>query len=1266
MAPSLNSVSRDSGADSVLMRLLDEIGDRVQAGESVDVEAYAQAHPEYAERLRQLLPAVRMMANLGRSAASGEASVPPSVSDEGPVAATLGDFRILREVGRGGMGVVYEAEQLSLGRRVALKVLPFAATMDPRHLERFHNEARAAACLHHEHIVPIYAVGQERGVHYYAMQFIDGLTLAQSLKPRPSALPCSDQPTTDQPTPSPERTAAETAVAEAETTAQLPRDRAEFRRIAEWGIQAAEALEHAHSLGIVHRDVKPGNLMLDGQGKLWVTDFGLARMGGDAGLTQTGDLVGTLRYMSPEQALAKRGVVDHRTDIYSLGATLYEVLALRPTFAGIDRQELLRQIAFEEPKAPRRVNRAIPTELETIVLKAMEKNPAERYATAQELADDLRRFLEDRPIQARRPTLWQRARKWAQRHKPLVGATAVVLLVVALLGGTAGLWWVQTRAAAEGEARVLLQQARRLGREEKWDEALSAARHAQGLLTGLGANAELRQDAEELVKDLSTVARLEQVRVEGAALRSLSDRYTATDRGYARAFADHGLDVAALDAKTVADGVRASAIRIHLLEALDDWAYVRDILHMGDGEPLRALAQLADDDPWRRRLRDPQVRHDRAALERLAQEEAALVQPAAVLRWLGLLLRAAGSPKAEVRLLRAAQQHRPGEYYTNSELAWRLVDDPARLGEAIGFLRAAVAIRPQNPFAHTHLGLALGANGQLDEAIAEHREAFRLGGNQVEFHNNLGLALERQGKLDEAIAAYREAIRLNKDYLEAHGNLGNALQGKGDVDGAIKQYREVLRLKKDDPLSHYNLGLALQAKGDLEGAFQAFKEAVHYKKDYPHAHYCLGLILYKKGDLEGAIKEYRKALRLRKDYADAHNNLGIALAEKGDLEGAFQAFKEALHYKKDYPHAHLCLGLTLYKKGDLEGAIKAYREALRLWKDYADAHHNLGIALAEKGDLDGAIKELQEVLRLQKENPTAHFNLGNVLGKKGDLEGAIKAYREALRLNKNYPAAYCNLGNVLASKGDLVSAIEAYREALRLQEDSPEAYCNLGRTLQAQGQFSEALSALKRGHQLGSKRPGWPYPSAQWVQECQHLVELDARLQEIQSGKKQPEDAERIALAEVCHLKRLYRQEARFYEEAFAEQPNRGSDETQVHRHNAARAAALASCGQGKDADHTDDKERRRLRQQALRWLQADLAAYQRLLEQEPDKARPVIAQRMEHWLKDTDFASVRGEALAKLPAAERQAWQQLWADIADLLARAKTQAGPEKKPGMK
>ena len=263
------------------------------------------------------------------------------VSGIDPALAELGDYRLVRELGRGGMGIVYEAEQVSLGRRVALKVLPFAAALDPPQLRRFQTEAHAAAQLHHTNIVPVFSVGCERGVHYYAMQFIDGRTLAQVILDQQRAEPPGHEPSWPHSGPSALGTTG---------------DRARFRLVAELGIQAAEALDHAHRLGIVHRDIKPANLLLDVRGNLWITDFGLARLQDEAGLTMTGDLLGTLRYMSPEQALAHRGTVDHRTDIYSLGVTLYELLTLRPAWRRTDRQELLRRIAQEEPIAPRRLD----------------------------------------------------------------------------------------------------------------------------------------------------------------------------------------------------------------------------------------------------------------------------------------------------------------------------------------------------------------------------------------------------------------------------------------------------------------------------------------------------------------------------------------------------------------------------------------------------------------------------------------------------------------------------------------------------------------------------------------------------------------------------------------------------------------------------------------------------------------------------------------------------------------------------------------------
>ncbi len=358
-----------------------------------------------------------------------------------PSPGTLGDFRILREIGRGGMGVVYEAEQISIGRHVALKVLPFAAILDPRQLNRFKNEARAAGTLDHPNIVSVYSVGTDRGVHYYAMQLIQGQSLAELIaglrdshgvaRAAPTSAGVSPgaaatggeqvlpSPPAESPSTAPVASAAVDAPRRpASSASSLSRfgTREYFRSVAQLGIQAAEALDYAHHNGIVHRDVKPGNLLVNSEGKLWVTDFGLAHIDSEASVTMTGDIVGTLRYMSPEQTQAPQAVVDYRTDTYSLGATLYELLTLQPACRATNRQALLREIAEGEPHSPRKINPGVPRELATIVLKALEQCPEDRYCTVREMAGDLQRFLANRPIKARPPSLANRLGKWSRRH----------------------------------------------------------------------------------------------------------------------------------------------------------------------------------------------------------------------------------------------------------------------------------------------------------------------------------------------------------------------------------------------------------------------------------------------------------------------------------------------------------------------------------------------------------------------------------------------------------------------------------------------------------------------------------------------------------------------------------------------------------------------------------------------------------------------------------------------------------------------------------
>jgi eukaryotic-like serine/threonine-protein kinase len=320
-------------------------------------------------------------------------------------------FRILRPHARGGLGAVFVALDAELNREVAFKQILDRHADDPTSRTRFVLEAEITGGLEHPGIVPVYGLGSDGGGRpYYAMRFVRGDTLKDAIAAFHDDPMMKDDP---------------------------GRRSLALRTLLRRFVDVCNAVEYAHTRGVIHRDIKPANLLLDERGNLWITDFGLAQFQNDLGLTRTGEVVGTLRYMSPEQAMAKRGLVDHRTDIYSLGVTLYEMLTLEPVFDGADRHELLRHVAFDEPRPPRQVVRAIPVELETILLKAIAKLPGERYASAQELADDLRRFLDDKPVLARRPSLWIKLVKWSRRHRPTVIAAAVLLLMGVLGLGAA-------------------------------------------------------------------------------------------------------------------------------------------------------------------------------------------------------------------------------------------------------------------------------------------------------------------------------------------------------------------------------------------------------------------------------------------------------------------------------------------------------------------------------------------------------------------------------------------------------------------------------------------------------------------------------------------------------------------------------------------------------------------------------------------------------------------------------------------------------------
>ena len=636
---------------------------------------------------------------------------------------------------------------------------------------------------------------------------------------------------------------------------------------------------------------------------------------------------------------------------------------------------------------------------------------------------------------------------------------------------------------------------------------------------------------------------------------------------------------------------------------------------------------------------------------------------------------------------RAALALRPNVAGVNNNLGV-VLKAKGDLDEAVAAYQKALDLDANDIRAQTNLGNALQAKGDLDGAITAYKKALDFDPNYALAYSNLGVALTVKHDLDGAITAYHKAIALDPEFALTYYNLGNTLKTKGDWAGAIAAYHKAIARAPSDVRAYSNLGLVLFDQGDLPGATAAFQKAIAIEPEVASAHNNLGMVLKTKGDLDGALAAFHKAIALDPSHVRAHWNLGVALLDRGDLTGAITAFQKAIALDPKFAPAHHSLSAALRTKGDWDGAVGAYHKAIALDPKNVWAHFNLGNALQAKGDLDGAIAAYQKAIGLNPKMAPAHNNLGNALANKGDWDGAIGAYQKAIALDPNYALAHCNLGdalfnkgelsralaasqkaialdpklalahnhlgNALRAQGDLDGAMAAYQKAIDLDFSCAQAHMNLGLTLGQRGQLTAALEALRRGHELGSRKPGWNSRSTQILERTQRLVTAETKLPDFLRGTAKPANAaEALTLTELCHLRKRYVAAVRFAAEALAAKPELGANPQTGLLDLAASAAVLAAAGQGIDAGDLSGEERGRLRQQALDWLRADLKAWTKRADQAG--GRPQLRRTLLHWQKNPELASVReAKEQEKLPTADRQAWQRLWADVAALLERTR------------
>ncbi len=1278
---------------------------------------------------------------------------PASILEPAPVAATvtykpvLGPGAIIADryvlvskIGEGGMGEVWVAKQNEpVKRKVALKLIKTG--MDSKAvLARFEAERQALAMMDHPNIAKVLDAGiTAAGQPFFVMELVNGMALTKF---------CDDARLT-------------------------PRERLELF------VPICQAVQHAHQKGIVHRDLKPANILVtlyDGRPVPKVIDFGVAKalagkLTEESLSTQFGAVVGTFEYMAPEQAGLTAIDIDTRADIYSLGVILYELLTgLRPfdgkrlRKAALD--EMVRIIREEEPSKPSTrlsTDEALPSlaavrrmepnrlmallrgDLDSMVMKAMEKDRNRRYETANGFARDVQRFLADEPVEAQPPSLGYRLGKFLKRNKGTVLATSVIaaLLLIGLFTGTAGILWhekvVADQAAADArrdaaevkrkadderrqtqldaaeakrkaddeqkQAQLDAAEAKRkadaerkqtlaerkiteaveqaeksraeyqavlrqsggvfelLNEPKRWQAQIKLAREAvdraKAVLANADAEAPANPDFNARIRHLETLlSRDEADRVLALKLEKIhSERFSLEQKRpdlrrpaeqYARAFAEFRAADIAVPSAEVAAQLAALPIKEQLVSALDDWAVVSfGIKQESLSERLLEIGRRAAPDPvWGDRLRQIEVRREKKVLQELIKAGPPSGMSVPLLSMVGAFL-PAGDP-AKVAWLRQARDHYQGDFWLNVELGTALqYVDPV---EAAGCFRAALVVRPKSAYAYGNLGAVLALQKKLPEAVAAFQKAIELDSNYAYAHDHLGIALRTQNKLAAAIAAHEKALKIDPNYGHAYNNLGITLRDQKKLPEAIAAFRKAVKLDPDDDFALHNLGNALIEDKKLSEGAEALRKAVALEPKDPFIYNSYGQALLSQQKYSEAIAAFQKAIKADLNYVFGYYNVGIALRDQDKQREAIVAFRKAADLDPKFAAAYSNLGEAFRKLKKYPEAVAAFQKAVDIEPKNPAGYFNLGNLQLEYKKLPEAVAEYETAIDLDPKFAAAYLNLGTARKEQKNLPAAATAYRKAIALNQSYPIAYYNLGNVLHRQKNLPEAIAVLRKAISLAPAIAEFHCNLGHVLKDNGEFAEALKAMQKGHALGSKRPGWPYQSADWVKHCETLLALENKLGPVLKDRAEATPAEFLEMAAMCQqYQKRYAAAVSLYRRAFKTEPKLADDPGANHRQSAAIAAVLAgTSAAAKDA--LTAAEKIALRQQARDWLQADLDLYAKLVK---DGTAESIGQSelvLAGWQANPDLADVRGAKIDALPEAERAAWHKLWANVDEVL----------------
>lgn len=1331
----------------LVIDLADEFLEKCRAGENPDVREYQEQYPDYSREIGELFPAMAMIEGISFN---GSTNVDQPTNEAGLLGLgafplEFGDFRILREIGRGGMGVVYEAEQLSLQRRVALKLMAPRHTGNSDLAPRFTRESLVAAGLHHSNIVPVFSVGDQNGLRFYSMQFIDGWSLEHviqqlsigkafqekftehegstagnlvatvdtarvpSREKHRSALTRRDINTRIAPQDCSSDSAPHASLSDQFSDSHIWRilqSSEHWKAIARVALQIAEAIDYAHRNDVIHRDVKPANLLVDRHGTVWLTDFGLAKADDQMDLTRTGDVLGTLRYMPPE---ALKGSFDERGDLYGIGLTLYELLTRGRAFEGTDKQQLIAEVSQGAIPPVRRDCPDIPRDLETIVNKATAQDRAERYQSAAQLVEDLRRFIIDEPITARRPSLPQRCYRWV-RTNPWQASFVASISVTLLVGIVLGLAMYQTRhdriltanqklAGAIDESKRLLDSVE----ESPFDrEALRAAQTSLERVKLLSDAPGIESELDEQTQQLH--ARANAVTDSIALFSELNDIQLTTD------LVD--LEHNVLSYQPALDQYQSILRRIGIMDTASSLVAVRNtkryphqvqemillaidrIFAFEPEDGIRAelfeIAQAVEQDTFRKLLRKHYYERDYESLLTFAKSPNVFEQDSGTLGLLGLYLRRHPDRGAVIEFLKQAQRRHPDDFTINYRLVLMLSGGTiGEQREAIGYSTAALAIRPNNPgvqLTHANALIRIGRTEEGREFFVRLREThpeyvfaqlelFRLScqfGDRAETErarnelltlepmpaavcSALGTYYYNQLDYEQAERFHRQAISRAPHSSGYRNNLAATLIAKGELDEGLAAATLATELNADDSYAWTNRGLALSSlawRADESEKQRMLAEAESILRKsvaLPSSRYFERRTL---ADFYEFADRFEEAIEVWNAWHEDNPRdpagpieLARLFLGRGELESASSWISKAESLGAPRHEIDALSGEQLVREGKFEASITPLMHAFGRRRSVRLIRH-LALAYHRSGQYGHSLQAHALLLELAPDNVNAMKRLAFASSTLGEFEQAILLHQRILKHHPNNAIAYYNIGNSFRGLNRLHESIDAYREAIRLDANYAESHTNLGQSLMLVGQFEEARREFELADELGQRRERWQYPTRRLIAQAERMSEL---AQELPDSTDNLDGLNARQLSEFAQLRLIlghHHAAATLFERLIEMETN-----SAVIGHNFYLAACACAMASLDVEDSHLEYAPMELRQLAIQFLRRDL--HMRVKERE--SATPITLSWMylKGWTNDPRLAAIRDQSHTTGHTFDEQAENaRLWRDVDDEIKR--------------